>query len=55
MIVSESLQKASLRRSDPVSDLIGSEHENDHRVEIQVAGATEGLWEKARSSRRSGE
>ena len=41
------LAKGELRAIGPVSDLIGSENENDHRVEIQVAGATEGLWEKA--------
>ena len=41
------LAKGELKAIGPVSDLIGSEHENDHRVEIQVAGATEGLWEKA--------
>jgi ABC-2 type transport system ATP-binding protein len=41
------LAKGELKAIGPVSDLIGSENENDHRVEIQVAGATEGLWEKA--------
>jgi len=41
------LSKGELKAIGPVSDLIGSENENDHRVEIQVAGATEGLWEKA--------
>jgi len=41
------LSKGELKAIGPVSDLIGSENENDHRVEIQVTGATEGLWEKA--------
>jgi ABC-2 type transport system ATP-binding protein len=41
------LAKGELKAIGPVSDLIGRENENDHRVEIQVAGATEGLWEKA--------
>ena len=41
------LAKGELKAIGPVSDLIGSENENDHRVEIQVTGATEGLWEKA--------
>lgn len=41
------LAKGELKAIGPVRDLIGSENENDHRVEIQVAGATEGLWEKA--------
>jgi ABC-2 type transport system ATP-binding protein len=41
------LAKGELKAIGPVSDLIGSKNENDHRVEIQVAGATVGLWEKA--------
>jgi ABC-2 type transport system ATP-binding protein len=41
------LAKGDLKAIGPVNDLIGRENENDHRVEIQVAGATEGLWEKA--------